>query len=253
MRAKPATQQSMASIAHRLDDWHGRASRTKCPFLRRRATDAVEGAQTVLRWVSARHKSLPLPQGLSTRSATAGKTLGLDMATLATIIETDFNERNAYVTGRLTKNVYADNCFFDGPDPDMPVRGLTKYTVAVGGLFDHVRSRCVLVGAPAVDETARSIVVCWRLSGVLMLPWKPAFKPYLGLTRYTVDQDTGLIIRAEEQWSIPAVVAFLSVVAPDVADRLVGDALDVRTEADWARDWEAAGRKLPAHLQAQGR
>jgi hypothetical protein len=68
----------------------------------------------------ARHKSLDV----FPPSRTGTKSVGLSLSEVAAVIKQDFEKRQYYVTGRLTKQIYADDCFFDAPDPDMPV-GLT--------------------------------------------------------------------------------------------------------------------------------
>jgi hypothetical protein len=65
----------------------------------------------------ARHKSLDV----FPPARTGTKTVGLSLSEVAAIIRQDFDQRQYYVTGRLTKRIYTDDCFFDAPDPDMPV------------------------------------------------------------------------------------------------------------------------------------
>lgn len=234
-----------AGLHARLEVAHARALSVPCPFWRRRFTDGVEALQQVVSFVWSRHKSLPL--GLARPSNAPAKRDGLTLAELASVLETDFGVRRAYVTGRLTRAVYAEDCFFDGPDPDMPVRGVRKYCLAVSGLFDAPSSACTLAGAPLVDEAAGAIICHWRLSGRLHLPWRPAFKPYLGYTTYTVDPATGLISTAVEAWSVHPAAAFLSVLAPALV-RMVPSAPEVGSLDEWLRAWEEAGAARPPHL-----
>lgn len=244
-RLSQLTRASLFTIDARLETARARAEGVPCPFFRRRFTDSVESAQLVMRWVHARHKSLPIEQPAPLAAGGAGKRERLPLAELAAVLCGDFGARRGYVSGRLADAVYADDCFFDGPDPDMPVRGLRKYCAAVSGLFDAPRSECRLLGAPVVDEAARTIVCHWRLSGRLRLPWKPAFKPYLGYTTYRVDARTGLVSSAVEAWSLHPFVAFLSVLLPRVADAAARDAPDVQTLDEWRAAWDAAGAAPP--------
>ena len=85
-----------------------------------------------------------------------------------------------YITGALTKNIYRDDCYFDGPDPDMPVSGLQKYLLSVSNLFDRRKSRADITRPVVVNEVDRTIQVFWRLEGVLNLPWHPSMKPWTG-------------------------------------------------------------------------
>ncbi|KAJ1630710.1 hypothetical protein T492DRAFT_1001313 [Pavlovales sp. CCMP2436] len=238
---------ALSSLDARLATAYERAQLVPCPFFRRRFTDTVESGQQMAQWVRARHKSLPIDLLHGPLLAVDSKLGHLALGEIAAILYADF-ERAAYINGRLTRAVYDDECFFDGPDPDMPVRGVRKYCLAVGGLFDVPRSECRLLGAPVVDELAGTISCHWRLAGKLRLPWHPAFKPYLGYTTYRVDAQSGLIAEQIEAWSIHPFFAFLSVLLPDLADTLVPDAPDVRSIDEWAAAWVAAGAKLPTHF-----
>lgn len=233
------TRSSLSAVDVRLATAHEQAQAVPCPFFRRRFTDTVESAQLVMRWVHARHKSLPIEQPAIPLPFAGDKLEHLALTALADVLREDFG-RHAYVNGRLTRAVYDDDCLFDGPDPDMPVRGVRKYCLAVSGLFDVRRSECRLLGEPLVDERARTIRCHWRLSGRLRLPWKPEFKPYLGCTTYHIDPNTGLISKALEKWSIHPFIAFLSVVLPRLADRLAADAPDVHSLDEYLAAWPAA-------------
>lgn len=243
-----ATRASLHAADVQLAAAHGRAQAVPCPFFRRRFTDSVESAQLVIRWVRARHKSLPIDQPASALPCAGAKLEHLGLAQLAAVLQGDF-ERRAFVSGRHTRAIYLDECVFDGPDPDMPVVGVRKYCLAVSGLFDPASSRCALLGAPAVDEEARTISCHWRLSGRLRLPWKPAFKPYLGRTTYRIDGATGLICSSCEEWSVHPLVAFLSVLAPRAADWLAPDAPDVQTLEQWLDAWPAAAQPAPTRAR----
>ena len=200
------TDRRFGAARDQLDAWMERALRIRCPFFRRRATDVVESGGRVLSFVLARHRSLDL----TPPRATGPKTLGLSAAAAMAIIAADFVERDYYVTGRLTREIYADGCFFDGPDPDMPVRGLAKFLGAVTKLFAP-GSHCELTGIELADG---GVVARWRLEGTLALPWRPAIKPFTGSTHYALDPETGLVTRHVEQWDISAFDAFASTAFP---------------------------------------
>mmetsp|Transcript_27102 Transcript_27102/g.37563 ORF Transcript_27102/g.37563 Transcript_27102/m.37563 type:complete len:313 (+) Transcript_27102:96-1034(+) len=182
--------------------------RIRCPFWRRRAVDTLETVLAVARFILARHKRLDV-QPVRTSGS---KTYGLAIADIKGILEEDFKERNYYVTGKLSRRIYADNCYFDSPDPDTPVTGLRKYVDAISHLFDHKTSKVQLLDIKVLDD--RRIAAKWRLEGTLMLPWRPKFKAYTGCTLYTLD-DRGLVARHEEKWSISALDAFVSTVFPE--------------------------------------
>lgn len=199
-----------ASGAHRpssLTKLAERAGRVRCPFWRRRATDALEVVSGVLAWAAARHASLPSVE----RKPHEYCGPCLCMTERVKRIRDDFEERQYYVTGKLSKELYAQDCVFDGPDPDTPVRGVRKWAQATAGLFDQSVSRVDLTRIAVVGDY--EVRADWRLEGVLNLPWKPPIKPYTGSTIYKFNQ-RGLIYEHLEEWSISALDAFVSVVWP---------------------------------------
>lgn len=208
-----------SSLGRLSDD----AASIRCPFWRTRAYDALESALSVANFVAARHKSfldrpwrpgsessLFEPLSLPPR-AMGEKTCGLTVEQVMDVVRDDMELRAYYVTGRLTSAVYSDACFFDSPDPDMPVKSLARYCDALRGLFDPSLSAIDLLGLEKVCE--RSFVAHWRLSGALKLPWRPQIKPYLGVTLYELDE-SGLIVSHNEEWSISALEAFGSTLWP---------------------------------------
>ena len=208
-----------------LDAMYNKSLKIRCPFFRRRATDSVDSIASVVQFILARHKSLPLPILPSNQPSlrTSGiKILGLSVSLIANILlkdwkaTTDFNSLSAgkgyYITGKLTHEIYRDDCFFDGPDPDMPVSGLQKYVTSTSQLFDHRASRADLISLE-ICEAARTVTIHWRLEGILNLPWHPKLKPWTGQTTYYID-DSGLIERHVELWDISVIDAFVSTLFP---------------------------------------
>ena len=208
-----------------LDAMYSKSLRIKCPFFRRRATDSVDGLASVFQFVCARHKSLPipiLPGSQQMISSTALKNTGLSVYAIADIIRRDWKSqtnirdltsgKGYYITGKLTREIYRDDCFFDGPDPDMPVTGLKKYISSTSQLFDHKASRADLIALES-NEDQRTVTVHWRLEGILNLPWHPVLKPWTGHTTYMID-DLGLIDKHVEKWDISVVDAFVSTLFP---------------------------------------
>jgi Uncharacterized conserved protein (DUF2358) len=189
-----------------------RAQAVRCPFLRRRLVDVLEALADTLAWaLAARHKSLPLP-GPPPRVLGATKRTHLPLDERRAIIEEDFRGRHYYITGRLTPELYADDCLFDGPDPDVPVVGLVKYVDATSKLFYRPKSRVDLLSIQTLDGCEK-VRAHWRLEGALNLPWKPAIKPYTGSTLYSFN-DQGLVCSHVEEWSISAFDAFASTLLP---------------------------------------
>lgn len=195
----------------------------KCPFFRRRMADLLDSIDMVIRFVVIRHKSLDIvgpPPSWRAPDASAHKQLGLPIAKAAEVIRRDWREdtnKGYYVTGRLNLTIYRDDCIFDGPDPDMPVRGLRKYLNAASQLFDQGKSRAELLSLDVVNE--HQIVARWRMNGVLRLPWKPKLPDWTGTTVYHRDE-RGLIYKHEETWDLSVFQAFLLTFLPSVSRKL---------------------------------
>ncbi len=110
----PWPQQKQAtSFAHPTRSLSALIARVECPCISRILTLF----QRALHHPVARHKSLDV----FPPSRTGTKSVGLSLSEVTAIIKQDFEKRQYYVTGRLTKQIYADDCYFDAPDPDMPV------------------------------------------------------------------------------------------------------------------------------------
>jgi hypothetical protein len=94
----------------------------KCPFFRRRATDILEFADnTIRRLYGNAMSSFGYPLEMRGIDNAGEKRVGLSMEEIMDIIRNDWrleNNKGYYVTGRLTTNIYTDDCLFDGPDPD---------------------------------------------------------------------------------------------------------------------------------------
>ena len=216
----------------KVDQWYTKSLSLKCPFMRRRMADLLDGMDEVMRFLIIRHKSLefigPPPGCRCTKTMSSVKHTNLAMEELLELIRNDWAgtgstnlHRGYYITGRLNTSIYRDDCYFDGPDPDMPVRGLRKYLNAASQLFDHKTSRAELLSIDIVDAAnapasttddnsnsgfnalmrsaaasssssqpsqQRTIVARWKLQGVLHLPWKPKLPVWTGSTTYHFDE-----------------------------------------------------------------
>jgi hypothetical protein len=205
---------------------YSRSLAIKCPFFRRRAADLLDGVDMVLRFLVIRHKSLdivgPPPSWRAPSDASVPKRRDLDASEILEILRADWRpdtHRGYYVTGRLNATVYRDDCLFDGPDPDMPVRGLRKYLNAASQLFDQSKSRCELLSLEALEDDGQTLVARWRMNGVLRLPWRPSLPLWTGTTYYHRD-DRGLIYRHEETWDMSVFHAFMLTFLPSFSERL---------------------------------
>jgi len=145
-----------------------------------------------------------------------------------------------YITGKLNSTIYTDDCMFDGPDPDMPVKGLRKYLGAASNLFDSGKSFATLLDIQIIDVGVgnnmqsktksqygnKVVEVKWRMEGVLMLPWRPRVKPWSGWTRYYLDEN-GLIAYHQEGWDISVLEAFVGTILPELGAKIWGDGIGV--------------------------
>ena len=186
----------------------------------------------MIRFLIIRHKSLPLePPGWRCDGDTAPKRVNLSQQELMQVIRHDWRpdtHKGYYITGRLSTSVFRDDCVFDGPDPDMPVRGLRKYLNAASQLFDHQKSRSELL---SLDVNEKGVIVAqWRMQGVLRLPWRPAVPSWTGSTTYYTDEN-GLIYRHEETWDKSVLQAFMQTLWPEVADRIWERAVEDKLKA----------------------
>lgn len=221
------------SIDNRLGQLYKSTVKIKCPFFRRRSYDLLDSATSVFEFFLARHKSLNLP-GLQQLqlgcqdgfTATAEpKTTGLPLAELKALIEDDWKAETAkgyYISGKLNRAIYSDDCLFDGPDPDMPVKGLKKYLSSASQIFEFRSSRADLLRLEVVDVTdpLHSIIKAhWRIEGKLNLPWHPPVKPWTGSTTYYISP-VGLVERHIETWDISVADAFLSTLFPTLGSKL---------------------------------
>jgi len=110
-------------MAVNIEKMYGRSTKIRCPFWRRRAADVLDASSLMLSFFLARHKSLGswYPPGCA--SLGEQKVEGLSVGEIANIIQHDWQPGNAntgkgyYITGKLSKCIYRDDCFFDGPDP----------------------------------------------------------------------------------------------------------------------------------------
>lgn len=209
-----------------MDRWYSESLSLKCPFFRRRMADLLDAVDMVMRFLIIRHKSLDLigpPPGCRSCHMSQVKCTSLPMEELKEMIRRDWREdtnKGYYINGRLNTAIYRDDCMFDGPDPDMPVRGLRKYLNAASQLFDHASSTAKLLSLEIVN--AHTIVARWEIEGVLHLPWHPKLPAWTGSTMYHFDEN-GLIRLHEESWDISVLRAFTETLLPQAASLIWQD------------------------------
>jgi len=174
----------------------------------------------ILFFIVARHKSTPFFPNPRVQLPVT-KRRHLPLQEIAGIIHQDWmgkrllqKGKGYYITGALTKDIYDEECIFDGPDPDMPVRGLRKYLLSASQLFDKHKSRADLTRPLEINRDRNTVTAHWRLEGVLNLPWHPQMKPWTGSTTYHIDPASGLVVNHQEHWDISVPDAFLSTLLP---------------------------------------
>lgn len=208
-------EEMVKRLDRRLGNMYEDALKIRCPFFRRRTYDALDALSKVFRFVVARHKSLDLasvlPLGFRNDYTTTlePKQTGLTLEQVSEYIRQDWRQdshKGYYITGRISKDVFADNCLFDGPDPDMPVRGLKKYIASASQLFEYRSSTAELLEL-TIDNEGSTITAAWRIAGKLNLPWHPRIKPWTGKTTYHVNED-GLVDEHLETWDVSVAAAF---------------------------------------------
>jgi hypothetical protein len=206
-----------------MELWYSQSLSIKCPFFRRRMADLLDATDMMMRFVVIRHKSLDLigpPPGCRSTKSSNVKHSHLALEALCDTIRRDWREdtlKGYYITGRLNTTIYRDDCLFDGPDPDMPVRGLRKYLNAASHLFDYAKSDAELLSLDVVSDS--TIVARWKLRGVLHLPWRPQLPVWTGSTTYHFDENR-LVHLHEETWDISVLEAFTETLFPDVAHKI---------------------------------
>lgn len=178
--------------------------------------DVAEATRESTNWMAARHKRLLELAVVPVERASVAP-LAIERA--LSVVTEDFEARQYYVTGKLTKSIYAPRCVFDSPDPDTPVRSPQVFASALKGLFDARTSQVELLDAVWISQD-NALVADWRLEGRLKLPWRPPIKPFVGRTTFTLNAASGLVERHDEEWSCSAFDAFVSVLFPGLGARL---------------------------------
>jgi hypothetical protein len=217
-----------------LDSWYKQSQSIKCPFFRRRIGDVLDNLEMIVKHTIIRPECWDLmgppqawrPAGANYKQSRI-KYLGLSTEQLKNYILDDWKPstgKGYYVTGKVTTAIYRDDCFFGGPDPDMPIRGLRKYLGVAEHLFDSKTSRADLLDFEVLDNV--TLKAHWQMQGTLKLPWHPCLPVFRGVTTYLLDSQ-GLIERHEETWDLSVGQAFVSTLFPKVANAIWKEKLAV--------------------------
>ncbi|KAG2427637.1 hypothetical protein HXX76_012288 [Chlamydomonas incerta] len=142
------------------------------------------------------------------------KRTGLTAEEVADVLRRDLEVGQYFVTGDLTREVFADDCRF--VDPTNDVTGLSKYLTALKVLFDPTYSKVQLLSISATGP--RTVEADWRLGGYLVFPWNPRVEPFKGHTAYTLS-DEGLIVEQRQTWEKSAAEALRESFTPTAGPR----------------------------------
>ncbi|GAB4818337.1 hypothetical protein N2152v2_005383 [Parachlorella kessleri] len=165
-------------------------------------------------WKPPPADALPLAPLGGVERVGGSKLTGLTVEQVKDILARDLSAGQYFVTGNLTREVFADDCQFKDPTND--VTGLSRYTKALGLLFDPeysvVRLRSISVAGP------RTIEADYVSGGYLKFPWHPRVEPYEGHIIYTLNEE-GLVQVQEQTWSKPAFEALRESFTPTSGPR----------------------------------
>jgi len=138
------------------------------------------------------------------------KRRGVSVEEVRDTLEKDLRDGQYFVTGNLTREVFADDCKF--VDPTNTVTGLSRYLTALGLLFEPTTSSVELKNIKVTGPN--TIESDWVLQGYLRFPWKPRVAPYGGHTVYTLNAD-GLVQTQAQTWEISGAKAIAETFTPN--------------------------------------
>eukprot|EP00238_Polyblepharides_amylifera_P009049 CAMPEP_0196586706 /NCGR_PEP_ID=MMETSP1081-20130531/55295_1 /TAXON_ID=36882 /ORGANISM="Pyramimonas amylifera, Strain CCMP720" /LENGTH=234 /DNA_ID=CAMNT_0041908677 /DNA_START=121 /DNA_END=822 /DNA_ORIENTATION=+ len=174
----------------------GNGTEVKTSGLSRRSTILGIGLSSLaLIYGSEASMATPLAPLGKVGVATGGPKLEVPIEKVKDILEDDLAVGQYFITGNLTKEIFADDCRFKDPTND--IVGLARYVKALGILFDPDNSSVELRSIEVVGD--RTIQATWTLGGTLKLPWKPVIDRIQGQTIYTLNE-SGLIQVQEQVW-----------------------------------------------------
>jgi hypothetical protein len=149
----------------------------------------------------------------------------IPLETLAQILDYELYTREWFVTGNVNPIYFPDQ--FEFQDPDVKLVGIENYARGVNKLFDQNTSRAEIISVEASngEEKKNTITVRWRLSGKVNIgPFGGlTIKPYICITDFTVDPDTGLIVFQEDFFEIPQWDILLSALFPFLIGKVTSE------------------------------
>lgn len=136
------------------------------------------------------------------------KRRGMSATEMASAVDEGLQRNGWFVTGRVDASLFSETFFFS--DPQVSLTGVGKYAEGVAKLFDQEESRCDVISTVADGD---DIVVRWRLSGRVNLPFKPPIKPYVVTTTFERDAE-GLLSTQRDEFAIAGWDILLHAVFP---------------------------------------
>ncbi|CAM9421972.1 unnamed protein product [Ectocarpus sp. 8 AP-2014] len=136
------------------------------------------------------------------------KRRGMAAGEMASALDEALRSNGWFVTGRVDASLFSEGFFFS--DPQVSLTGVDKYAEGVAKLFNQEESRCDVISTEVDGE---DIVVNWRLSGRINLPFNPPIKPYIVTTTFERDSD-GLLSTQRDEFSIAGWDILLHAVFP---------------------------------------
>ncbi|CAM9605770.1 unnamed protein product [Ascophyllum nodosum] len=138
----------------------------------------------------------------------SAKRRGMSASEMASAVDEGLKRHGWFVTGRVDASLFSDSFFFS--DPQVSLTGVDKYAEGVAKLFDQEESRCDVISTEVEED---NVVVRWRLSGRINLPFKPPIKPYVVVTTFERDTE-GLLSTQRDEFSIAGWDILLHAVFP---------------------------------------
>ena len=166
-------------------------------------------------WAGLQRGALELP-GCRTLLHLPAVPYALTSAMVLDGLRRDFVENEYLWSGRITPELYDEDCVFT--DPTLTFSGLSTFEANLANLDPYIE-RFVPPAGRAVELDSLELAddgaveARWRMVGDIAVPWKPRLD-LRGCTRYTLGGDGGRIVRYDESWAITPAEALLQLVRP---------------------------------------
>jgi len=143
---------------------------------------------------------------------------------LAQILDAELYDKEWFVTGNVNPIYFSTD--FEFQDPDVKLSGIDEYAKGVAKLFDET-SRAEIISTVVNPDLGENIITCtWRLSGRVKIGPGDGLtiKPYIVYTDFTVNTESGLVVRQEDRFDIPGWDILLSALFPFLIGKVTKEA-----------------------------